>query len=385
MRVWKNDAGYVIIRIMGKYPEKLLNALLEEGTPLRDVKRSGEAVTLSLPTASLHRLRQLKRGCSCRVELVSKGSRPRLGKRISKAFAVSLAAFLLMALAASTRIWSVEILSETVPAEDIAAALYSIGIRPGAARNRNGLREASEALMRDPRVVNAEVRLNGVKLTVRISGAAESIPDRSEGESYGMAAAKDCVITRIAVTGGRALVQSGSIVKAGELIVTGDLSALKPGLTVPVQAVVYGRVLYTVSATAEAEKPSLVRSGRQAIKAVVCTPFGEFSSELPFAEYETEPFRSFVFDACAIPVVIRQETAYELTEQTVRDTALGTEKRARLVAQEKLSSLIPREAQINTVSTRTVNNPDGSVTAIITVTATEQIGIPTEITWKKSN
>ena len=385
MQVWKNDSGYVIIRIMGKYPEKLLNALLEEGTPVRDVKRSGEAITLSLPAASLMRLRQLKRGGSCRVKLVSKSSRARLTKRISKVFAASLAAFLLIALAASTRIWSVEVISDTVPAEDIAAALDSIGLRPGAARNRNGLRGASETLMRDPRVVNAEVRLNGVKLTVAISGAAEAIPGRSEGESFGMVAAKDCVITRIAVTGGRALVQRGSAVKAGELIVTGDLSALKPGLTVPVKAVVYGRVLYTVSATAEAEKLSLVRSGRKAEAVLIRTPFGQFASRPPFAEYETEPIRANTVDACAVPIVIWRETAYELVERRVRDTEVGTEKRARLFAQEKLASLIPQEAQINTVSTRTVRNPDGSVTAIITVTATEQIGIPTENTWKKSN
>lgn len=384
MKVWKNHAGYVKIRIMGKYPEKILNSLLEEGVGLRDVERRDGTVRFSLPSADFSRLRRLRRGSGCSVRIVSRSAPRRLGSRQNTVFLVSLAVFFMAALAASTRILSIEISSERVPKERVEAELVGLGVVRGARRDRNRLREIASSLMADQDTVNAKVSLHGVRLLVDVSAAEESVPDLSGEPYFGIAAAKDCVITSIAVTGGRALVESGRAVKEGELLVTGDLSNLKPGLVVPARAEVFGRVLYTVSASADAETSALVRSGREEVVISVCAFGRETGFSAPYPEYETETIASFTFDSGPFPVTVVKSRAYELVQSPVRDTETGTEKRARLEAQGKLSELIPAEAQINTVKTRIIKN-GGRVTAVITATTTERIGIPIKEKWNKSD
>ena len=159
---------------------------------------------------------------------------------------------------------------------------------------------------------------------------------------------------------------------------------LKPGLVVPARAEVFGRVLYTVSASADAETSALVRSGREEVVISVCAFGRETGFSAPYPEYETETIASFTFDSGPFPVTVVKSRAYELVQSPVRDTETGTEKRARLEAQGKLSELIPAEAQINTVKTRIIKN-GGRVTAVITATTTERIGIPIKEKWNRSD
>ncbi|MBQ3849534.1 MAG: hypothetical protein II747_03670, partial [Clostridia bacterium] len=65
----------------------------------------------------------------------------------------------------------------------------------------------------------------------------------------------------------------------------------------------------------------------------------------------------------------------ELTEQMLEDSDEGTSERARLMAQERLADMLPDDADVKTVKTNCVENEDGSVTAVMTVTTIERIGV----------
>ncbi len=376
MKVWKNPIGYVNIVIEGKYPERLLNLLMHRGVPIRDAERHEGRVDAVIPAGCVSSLRLLRRGSGCRVKIKEKGRLYLLRRRIrqNRVFVSAFLLFFSALMIASTRLWFIEVESSSIPKDEVLSKLGSAGVRRGAHRDRNRLGELSELLKEDQRVVNAKVALHGVVLKVSLSESGEAIPDIETGEVTGIYAQKDCVINSISVTAGRALVKAGEAVKAGELLVTGDLSNLKEGYYVSAEAYITGEVLYAARASVPLKSTSLVRSGQSCERIVISVLGHELFPDRPYERFESERLDSMTIDAGPIPLSLVKSRCFELTECEIEDTFESASERARLAAQEKLSGLLPENAAIKTVHTDVMNDADGKVTAIITVTAVEIIG-----------
>lgn len=376
MKLWKNVSGYVIIDIMGKYPERLVNRCAGEGIPLFDCEKLSGAVRASVAARDFPKLRPLARGAGVRVRIVSRHGLVRARRQLGNCAA--FAAFLLLAAvltaAASTRLWFIDVDTVSVPEEDIRAALSDLGAVPGVPKRSIRTAELSRALALDTRIVNAKVKLAGVVLTVTISGA-DAMPEKEEGdEPADIVADRDCVITYISVTRGRAETAKGRAVRAGDVLIRGILPDVAEGYAVRAEGVIYGETVCRVSATAAPVRTSRIRSGR-CEKAVSALLFGrEIMLFPPFEDYELEPAASRVMDAGALPLTVREYLAYELVTAEVEDTPEGTRERARLMAQEKLKDALPETARIRSILTDCRRNADGSVTATLTVTAVERIG-----------
>ncbi|MBR3382455.1 MAG: sporulation protein YqfD [Clostridia bacterium] len=378
MKVWKYHAGYVNISIVGKYPEKLMDKVIASGIPVKNASRQGSAINAEIPSRCMGRLRIIRRGSGCRVRVDRRlGAAGRVQLlRANAVFAVSLLVFLAALAVLSTRIWFIEVGSASLPEAEIKEKLAALGASVGSRRNRNAIAGTARALMLDPRIVNAKVTLRGVKLTVSVSGFGYSEPAPAAGEAAVITAEKDCVISSISVTSGRALVKPGDAVKKGDPLITGDLSNLKEGMRVPASGVVWGRVLYRVSAAAELQRPKLTRSGRVE-RAVTVGLFGrEFGFDTGFEAYEAVPVGERLLFG-PLPVALTEYEVCELVERMESDTKAGACERARLLAQAKLDELIPKGALIKTAATEMIDE-GGAVTAVITVTASERIGIPRE-------
>lgn len=376
MKLWKYRSGCVNIRIMGKYPESLVNRCLEGGVPLSDVERCSFGLKASLPAAELIRMRGICRGTRCSVRIEKKSGLPRIRSalRENAVFAAALAVFLLAALLLSTRLWFISIDSPVVPEREVEAMLRGMGIVPGAKRSGVKASEAARELLLDPRIVNAKIVLRGVRLEVEIAGRGGSEELFSDPEPADIVAERDCVIRYISVSRGVAEVRAGSAVHAGDLLIRGELSDIKAGYSVRAEGLIYGEVARVFTATAGREKAALMRSGEsQSIRSVIL--FGrELFPKLPYPECELEEGKQAVLTFSPIPVFIREYTAYELKESASLDTRSGTEERARLMAQESMARAIPDGAKIIAVKTVCTTEADGSVTAVITVTTIEKIG-----------
>lgn len=376
MKVWKFISGYVNIRMMGEYPEKVVNRLLEDGTPVANCRRTAEGLSCGVRPKDFKKLRTALRGSGVRFSVGSKRGAPFMLKALRRNAVLTVSAILAAAVIAflSTRLWFIRIEAPSFDGEELTAMLSELGVRRGAALREVRTGDISAALNADPRITNAKAVLKGVTLTLTLAENHSSVPELKKDPSSGIYADKDCVVREISVTGGHACVAPGAAVKKGDTLITGDLSASKEGLLVNAEGTVIGEVLYAASATAPGEYEELVPSGRSALLRSL-TVFGrEIMPEPPFSEYSLEPVRETKLTYAPLPVTVREYLFTELVPETIPDSLEGTELRARLSAQEKLKALLPEQARIITVRTDCVINGDGSATAVITVTALEEIG-----------
>lgn len=377
MKVWKFWKGYVNIGIMGKYPEKLINRCAESGIDLMNLLRTKDGVRADVGMDDLKKLRSLARGCALRVRINSKHGFPMFtkGVRHNAVFVSALAIMLVTLAVLSTRLWFISVETAGVPEVDIISALSDMGIVVGTARKDINCSDIANALDLDPRITNARVLLKGVTLTVVLSetgGSAVGLPEDAPANVY---ADKDCVITYLSVISGDAAVSAGQAVKTGDLLIMGDLSSKKEGLRVRADGVIYGEVLYRIRADAGNVIEKKLRTGE---KEVVVLPelFGKtLCLGFPFESFELEARRNGILSSSPLPVSMIEYDCYELETRMVFDTLEGTVLRAKLMAQEKLKGIVPEDAIIKSVRTNCVENADGSVTAIMTVTAVERIGV----------
>ncbi len=376
MKVWKIDSGYVKIRIMGKYPERLVNRCIENGIRLSNCERCGDCINADIRTRDFKRLRPIVRGTGLSVRTVSRRGAPVIKAALSRS-AVFAASLLLMAaavIAASHRLWFIKVDTVSIPEAEIKNLLGDMGFKRGALKRGLSASAAADKIESDPRVVNAKVAVKGVTLTAEITEARTDVPEEKSDRPAEIVADKDCVISFIAVSKGHAVTRSGMAVRKGETLITGDLSSEKEGYMVGADGLVLGEVSYSASATAQRCVVKKVRSGRS-LTVLAVRLFGrELMLGAPFEDYELEPSGSFGFDAAPIPLGIKLYVCFERKALPFIDTDEGTVSRARLMAQERLFGLLPHDAGIIAINTSCKTNGDGSVTAVMTVTTVERIG-----------
>lgn len=380
MKVWKFFSGYVNIWIMGEYPEKLINLLNGAGIRLFNCERRPGGVAADVLIKDFQRMRPIVRRSGARVRVASRHGAPLVLSAVWRApvFFAALLLFTAAAAFASGRLWFIRVETVSVPEEEVVGVLDSLGVRIGARKGGIRTNELSNRLCADSRVVNAKVVLKGVTLTVTLSESEAVTPGESGGAPAGVYADKDCVIRFIMASRGHAQAAEGMAVKEGDLLISGDLSGVKDGFMVRADGMVLGEVLYVAQATAERSEVKRVRSGSNA-PVVGARLFGrELLLSTPFDDYELELCSEKSITASPLPVGIREYLCCEMVLRLVPDSEEGTRARAALMAQEKLYALLPQDAKIITINTRYAVNDDGSVTAVIAVTAVERIGIRRE-------
>ena len=376
MKVWKFYPGYVNIGMVGKYPERLVNRCIEQGVMLRSIERRSEGFSAAVRAEDFKRLRPLARGCGVRVRILSKHGSPRVLAALKRdlVFAIAVCLLALIICAASTRLWFIRIETVSIPESEIAERLGELGVRVGAPRTSVSTSVLSRELGKDTRIVNAKAVLRGVTLTVTVTETNASLPKDPAEPAGGIYADKDCVIRFISVSKGRAQVKDGQAVREGDLLIIGDPVGTEEDSGLHAEGLVMGEVSYSASATASRTVIKSVRSGNTAT-VLSAEIFGmELMLGRPFDEYELEPVGTGRLTASALPVVIKKYVCHELVKRAAEDSDEGTETRARLMAQEGLSAILPRDASVFSIVTSCSVNADGSVTAVISAAAVERIG-----------
>lgn len=376
MKVWKFDSGYVNIRITGRYPERLVNRCIDNGVRLSNCERSGECINADVRTADFKRLRPLVRGTGLSVRISSRRGADRVRAAVYRnaVFAAALLLASIAVAAASFRLWFIRVETVSIPEDEIIELLGGMGVRPGVPKKRLSPKAIADSLNSDPRIVNAKVVLRGVTLKVTLAETRADQPKDKDDAPSEIVADKDCVISFIAVSRGRAAVQKGMAVKKGDTVITGDLSSEKEGYMVRADGMVLGEVSYVSSATALRRVVKKVRTGEKGVLLALRIFGREFTLNAPFEDYELEPLREYEFDASPFPIRLREYVCCELKAMPVTDTDEDAGQRAKLMAQEKLFKLIPHDAGITAINSSTTINADGSVTAVMTVITVERIG-----------
>lgn len=280
---------------------------------------------------------------------------------------------------ASTRVLAYEIDCGSTDRSLIKAGLSESGVYLGMPAKELHPAEVSKRLDSITGVFSSEVFLNGVILCIKITesssvGSDSASAEEGSGAPIGIFASKDCVIADIDPARGRAMAAAGQAVKAGDILISGDYTDLKPGYYVDAEGSVFGRVLYRAEASASLSSVKLCRTGNYVTVSSVSFFGNELMPAAPYEEYELERVDVRRFVCSPIPVGVAEYRCYELlpmmTEIDESEAALA----AKAEAQARLLESLPEGARLISIRTETTTGPDGSVTARVTGVSLENVG-----------
>lgn len=320
--MWQSRRGYVMIQIVGVYPERLVNRALERHIPLANIRRvSRRCMTMELAVNNLLELRPVFRACRCRMHIVKRYGTPFVLARFArrKTLLIGLALGFSLLLYGSLCIWRIEVTGQSnVPEAVVLRAAEAYGVAAGMPRSRVKPLELGAAIRNyDKRIAWAGATVRGITLYLKIM-EAQSIPSREDVSApVDIIAGRDAVITEITATYGKAVVKAGDAVKAGDVLITGDITREGAAAQLLVHAAGEVQGLWTHTAYA--------------------TVAGEESA---------------------------QELASEALFQAEIKALYAVPQAARIVQKESLLRILP----------------DGAVQGVVTVTAQEDIGRESPVT-----
>lgn len=384
--LWHFPQGYVIIQIVGVYPERLTSLLEKEGVPLWDLHRTNERTLIcTLPARDFRRLHGLNRRCRLRVRICHKGGGSfrlrRLWRR--KVLILGMALTLLLAFWGSRRVWFVDIRDcERMDEAVLRQALYEQGLCPGRNLKRLPLSDIADFVAAQyEELAFLELHVDGVFLRVRAREALMEGERLDLAQPCDLVSAREGIVTKVTAYGGRAQVRVGDRVKKGQLLIAGRVIARDGTMTYSTHA--YGEVLAAVLYRAKAEAPKTAvewtETGQESpYGALYVGPWKLLERECPFEEGDlvSEGTELSLFPW---PVRVCRGTYREKVKLERRLTK-AEQKEAALFEAERMALLqVPRQAKIIMIDRYTVEQ-NGKLYGVCTVTTEENIGFTKEIT-----
>ena len=227
--------GYVIIRLYGRGVGRFLNICTRRGIGVRDIIYNADgSITAQISRRDFKLLRPIAYKTHTKVHIVKKKGLLELkrlyGRRIGIISGIMLS--ILFLIAAPQFVWTVNITgNETVPKEDIAAALRETGIYRGALRSKipDGFEVKAALLKSNPRLMWAWAYINGTTVDVEVCENDMPPPVVNRDEPCSIAAACDAYLKTVRALNGERLLGGGDVVRKGEIIVSGKVAVFKEG------------------------------------------------------------------------------------------------------------------------------------------------------------
>ena len=223
--------GTVRFAIRDGFLERFINLCAQNRVPVWDGRREGNRYTACTTLSGSRRLPELAQKAGVILEPVRPGGAPVLLRRYRKRTGLfagaALVAVGLMILGCF--IWQVDIQGlQTIPEEEVRAALEELGVRRGALRRDIDARQVERMLMiRLDKAAWVAVNLRGSSAVVEILERVvppERVDDRVP---HNVVAAKPGFITYLEVYSGQPTVKAGDSVDAGEILVSGIMEDKK--------------------------------------------------------------------------------------------------------------------------------------------------------------
>lgn len=377
-RVWNYLTGYVIIELKGKGLERFVNRAVHSGALLWCIRRTAaDAVSARIGIKDFYRLRNLVRGTGIRVRVIDKRGVPvaisRAGGRSVMLFGwIVVAAALIIA---SRYIWFISIEGcDEVKETEILDLLEDLGVKRGVARSSvHTYALGGEISSGDDRIAWAGAKLDGVILRVTVAEAGHGVPEAESSEPQSLYAAKDGVVTRVTVKGGKAVVVTGDAVVKGQELISSLIRDDELGhILARAEGEVLAQVLYCAKACAGPKIAATVKTGEtEYIMKVSLFGFSLFDGARD--GYIDETVGRWKLTDCFLPVrferVGRSEAASGMInadEETLRALAAAR-------AEDTVKAMIPDDAVMLSKRCEYELNEDGSVTATVTVVTEENI------------
>ncbi|NLN19896.1 MAG: sporulation protein YqfD [Firmicutes bacterium] len=351
--------GFVIIRIRGHHPERLLNEAMEAAIPLNNIERPAQDMLVVTINA-----RHFRRLCS----LVRRRWEITIVRRLGWAFAARkllrrkalvvggmIALVLLYVL--SSYVWFVDVRGAIeVPEKSILEAAAQAGLRPGMRKKDLVIeRIEREIILTLDRLAWVNVELWGTLATVDV--AERVVQEHDQALPGDVVASFDGVVEKLVILRGIPMVQEGDPVTAGQVLISGMIPPQAPEhkeLTdkgevpyIHAQGMVRARVWHEGVAEGTLERREETPTGRvhRQLLWQWGSRQGTIGSDPPFDSF-SEDRRSWRL--WPLPMVITLLQRFEVQTETVPLAPDLVEANVLDAAWEQVKEVLPAGAVIGT-------------------------------------
>lgn len=380
--------GELEVTATGLSPEKLLNLAAKNHISLSGVRRlSYTQLCFNIGPADYNRLKKLlpegryklNIGSSRGLSLMLYAFRARYCLIAGIIISIVLAFF------ASSRIWFVKVRGcEKVSEENVLQLLESYGLKSGASVSGEELDEMEKRLMQDISDISwVGISRRGVNIYAYIKESSELPESTPIDKPADVIALKDGVVEKVTVLQGRAVVTQGQTVRAGDVLISGELIYQDlPYQYIYALGDVQARIWYSGERKISLVQSETVRTGNTAVVRTMRI-FGQdipLDGENPFASYEVESREQDVMNL-GIPVTIITQTYYETEEREYSITQEEALELGKSDLEQELSAQIPQDAEIlRTQSSVKAAVGENAVIVSMFIETLEQIGQTKELT-----
>jgi similar to stage IV sporulation protein len=318
IRLWNFLRGYVIIKIVGGYGERLLNYAALKGIYLWDVRRIDEDVMIAkVSVRDFFGLSRLTRKTRCRLFVVRRAGFFFLIYRLKKRKALVLGAvmFIIVVYLLSSFIWNIEVVTEDPELRQaIRRDLAEWGLNEGVFKYHIDKKLYLDKIFsKYDDIAWAEIETRGTKVIIQLV-KKQLPPELEENIPCDIIASKDGIVEEIVPLRGEPVVGPGDTVSTGDILIAGrvnissdkipnDENNTMNEILVHARGIVRARVWYQRAIRVPLIKIDNVHTGRakRSFKFILGHKQYDFQfGKIPYDRYDVEITDQFIF-----PVLIK--------------------------------------------------------------------------------
>ena len=385
-------SGYVDVVIEGYYIERFINICNTKHILLWNLKRKN-SITLyaSISIKDFKSLRSICKKTKCKLKIQNKKGIPFTLRKYKKRkiFLGLLFLIVIIVIILSNFIWNIDVEGNiNIPREELLALAEENGLSVGKIKGGIDTKEVINKirLERDD-VAWVGIDIIGTNAVIKVV-EADAKPDIINEEEYcNIVADKDAMITKVIARNGTPVVEEGSVVKKGDILIAGWMEGKYTGRQyVHSQGEIEAKVWYTATEKIELKETKKIETGNEENKYSV--KINNFQINLPksipnFEKYDTiEASKKLkLFSNFYLPFELITYTYKEYKEETV----IHSIEEAKQIGVERAEEKLVNEIKDKEILDKQIKVKTESEYLLVEVTfeVKEKIGIEEKIVFEE--
>lgn len=361
VKLFRYLLGFVRIKIIGEFPERLLNGLSANGISVWNISKKNDGIELNVFARKYSKIKRIRK--RERTRIIKKYGLPFVLSKYRMRYGMVVGAIVFFVLLAvmSNFIWNVKIVGNVkISNEELMQAIKKIGLSEGTPVSSLDTRTMPSMLKLEVEdIAWAAVNIDGSVATVEITERVKA--DVESTEPSNLISSQDGTVVAVKVISGSLKVKVGDTVRKGDLLASGVVE-YKYGKFDFVRAAgeVICRTRDKIEIEISYEQIYTVRTGKVEKRRFLVTPFTNTPLFLSGIDYDCETRTEYArieANGNYIPIEIITVYYYELAEQYREvddETALGLAEAELLKKEEDMleyAKILSKETKITRTDT----------------------------------
>jgi len=258
IKIWNFLLGYVMIHMSGFSVERLINQAAASGIVLWDMRRLSVSISVKISRRDYARLCHMAERTGTKLKITQAVGLPTIIKRFRKRVVLvfGLVFFVIALVVLTSFIWEIEIIgTKRMDADHVLEFLADNGFEIGTFRHGIAYRDIESLLMQEfDDIAWISLVINGTSAKIELVETIIEPQIVDLTTPTDIVAAKDGIILQMATSIGTPLFVPGDVVRAGEVLVSGQLEIGNADDGVPViyehvraQSEIWARLYYSIN------------------------------------------------------------------------------------------------------------------------------------------